>query len=110
MRTNEELVDELHRRMKKRRRVKVRRARLISAAAFIVCLAVSMVVAIGVSQRPVDAPGAITGAVTASIFAEHTTLGYVVVALTAFCLGALVTIFCFRIKKHLKENQDDRVD
>ena len=32
--------------------------------------------------------------------------GYVVIALLAFCLGVLVTIFCFRIKEYGKEKQD----
>ena len=66
--------------------------------------------ALVIASLPIQSPGTITGSAAASIFADHASLGYVVVALLAFCLGALVTVFCFRIKKHWKENQDDRVD
>ena len=37
-------------------------------------------------------------------------LGYVLVAVVALCLGALVTAFCFRLKRQIddKEKRDDR--
>ena len=34
-------------------------------------------------------------------------LGDVLVALTAFCLGVLVTLFCFRLKWRKEEKRDD---
>ncbi len=43
-------------------------------------------------------------------FEERAILGYVVVALVALCLGVLVTLFCFRLKRHMEEEgkRDDR--
>lgn len=37
-------------------------------------------------------------------------LGYVAVALVALCLGVVVTLFCFRLKRHMEKEgkRDDR--
>ena len=108
MRTSEERVQELHRRMNTMEKAKShRRVQLMCAAACTACLAITIAMALIIASLPIQAPGEITGSAAASIFADHTSLGYVVVALLAFCLGALVTVFCFRMKKHMKENQDD---
>ncbi len=40
-------------------------------------------------------------------FAKHTVLGYMAVALLAFALGVLITLFCFRIRKHREEKKND---
>ena len=111
MRTSEERVQELHRRMEAMEKAKSRRRyQVVCAAACMACLAITIAMALVVASLPIQSPGTTTGGAAASIFADHASLGYVVVALLAFCLGALVTVFCFRMKKHLKENQDDRVD
>lgn len=111
MRTSEERVQELHRRMNAMEKAKNRRRyQLMCAAACTTCLAIIIAMALVIASLPIQSPGEITGSAAASIFADHASLGYVVVALLAFCLGVLVTIFCFRMKKHVKENQDDRVD
>ena len=34
-------------------------------------------------------------------------LGGVVIALLAFILGVFFTVFCYRLKRHLKENEKD---
>ncbi len=108
MRTSEALVDGLHQRMKARRQSKARRRyRALSSAAAAVCLAIAVFVAFGVSQNPVSGPDPVFGAVTGSIFAGRAALGYVVVSLVAFCLGALVAILCGRIKKHTEEEEKD---
>ena len=92
MRTSEERIRELHRRMNtleeadRRRRCRV------------------------IARLPVQAAPAGIGGAAASIFAEQSVLGYVVIALLAFCLGSLVTIFCFRLKKHLEKEADDDRD
>ena len=57
--------------------------------------------------RYIQAPGAMQGGAAASIFADHAVLGYVVIALLAFCLGTLATVFCFRVKKHKKEQENN---
>ena len=108
MRTSEERVQELHRRMNAMEKAKSRRRyQLMCAAACTACLAITIAMALVIASLPIQSPGEITGSAAASIFADQASLGYVVVALLAFCLGALVTVFCFRIKKHMKENQDD---
>ena len=108
MRTSEERVQELHRRMNAMKEAKSRRrVRFVCAAACAACLTMTVMLALIIARLPYQAPNDITGSAAASIFVDHASLGYVVVALLAFCLGILVTIFCFRMKKHMKEKQDD---
>jgi len=44
----------------------------------------------------------------ASIFSGSDALGYIVIAILAFLLGAAVTVFCFRLRRlgELSENSD----
>ena len=108
MRTSEERVQELHRRMNAMEKARnYRRYRFICAAACTACLTITVVMALVIAQLPIQAPGEAVGSATASIFLNHAALGYVVVALLAFCLGVLVTLFCFRMKKHMKEKEND---
>lgn len=108
MRTSEERIRELHRRMNAMEKAgNRRRYRLICAAAFAACLVITVVLASVIAQLPIQAPGEGTGGAAASIFADHAVLGYVVIALLAFCLGTLATVFCFRVKKHMKEQENN---
>ena len=109
MRTDEELVTELHQRMKTRRQEKARhRFIVMSTSAFAACLVLVLLAAVGISRRPIEAASGLSGSLTASIFADHAALGYVIIALVAFCLGALVTVLCFRLKRSMdKEERDD---
>ncbi len=113
MRTSEARVKALHRRMTTLKRRRELRAYLLSCAgACTVCLAMTILLALAVAQRPVRSPGTAAGLLTASIFAVSGALGYVVVALLSLCLGAMVTILCFRLREHRsnKEKQDDLQD
>ena len=111
MRTSEERIRELHRRMNTLEEAdRRRRCCVISATAVAACFAVTMVMAWVIARLPVQAAPAGIGGAAASIFAEQSVLGYVVIALLAFCLGSLVTIFCFRLKKHLEKEADDDRD
>ena len=108
MRTSEELVEELHRRMDARKkRLERRRLYGLCAGACAACLALVVLFAMAVSRLPLQSPGAGVYGTAASIFADRAALGYVAVAIVAFCLGAFVTIFCFRLKKHREEEPDD---
>lgn len=108
MRTSEERVQELHARMDKRAEMKDRRSFMLKTAViFAACVAVMIGMAIVIARLPIKTPAASPESVTASIFAEHEALGYVVIAVLAFCLGALATILCFRMKKHMEEKRDD---
>ena len=104
MRTSEECVQELHRRMKARRSMKTRRRyRLIGISSAAACLVLITLVAVGVSRTPVQAPGTASGGAVASILADRASLGFILVGLIAFCLGVLVTILCFRLRKRMEE-------
>ena len=113
MRTSEERIRELHCRMDVMQEKEIHRryvARCTAAAA--ACLAVAVLLAAVISQamaRVSEYPGG-APAFSGSIFADHEALGYVVTAFLAFCLGTLVTILCFRLKRREKTEgqQDDR--
>lgn len=109
MRTSEEKIAELHRRMDELHRSRIhRRYLLICSAAYAGCLVVLGVLATGVSKIPVQAGIMMSGGVTASIFGNLEALGYVVVMLLALCLGVIATIFCFRLKRYMeKEERND---
>ena len=108
MRTSEQRVQELHRRMNAMEKARGRRRyQLVCAAACAACLAITVVMALAVSEPTIQSPGELPGSAAANLFADHASLDYVVVALLAFCLGVLVTVFCFRMKKRMKERQSD---
>ena len=111
MRTYEERVNELHLRMNALEHKKtVRNVRLISTAAYSACALIAALLAVMISGVQIQAPGGFGGGAAASIFADHTALGYVVVAILAFCLGTLVTILCHRMKKQMMKKEDGRDD
>ena len=108
MRTSEERVRELHRRMHTMEKTKDRRYLLMYAAVCTVCLVFVVAMALIIAHLPVRSPGEqLAGSVTASIFTNQDSVGYVVTALLAFFLGVLFTIFCFRLKKRVGEKQSD---
>lgn len=109
MRTSEERLDELHRRMDKRTRDKKSRDFMLrSAAVCIAGLAITVVCAFLIAKAPYRNPGAAESGIPGSIIATQSVLGYIVIGILAFCLGAMVTILCFRLRKHLEEKGDDR--
>lgn len=108
MRTSEERVGELHRRMKQRREERlVRGVRLTSAAVFALCFLLTVSAAFWISVLSPETTGSASGA-AASIFADHGILGYAVIAIVAFCLGTAATLLCFRLKRRYGEKDDDR--
>lgn len=107
MRTYDERVEELHRRMTTRKEGKGHRRYLVQSGALgTVCLAMTVMLALLVARTPFQDPEMVGSGVTASIFADHAAFGYIVVALVAFCLGTLVTVFCFRLRMHMEEKSD----
>ena len=110
MRTSEERVDELHRRMKQRREERngwCAGVRLTSAAVFALCFLLTVSAAFWISVLSPETTGSASGA-AASIFADHGILGYAVIAIVAFCLGTEATLLCFRLKRRYGEKDDDR--
>ncbi|MBR0139377.1 MAG: DUF4179 domain-containing protein [Firmicutes bacterium] len=109
MRTYEQRKEELHSRMKAMRRTKARRRyALLSASAGAACLAVTIGLALFIAGTPISDPSVVSEGVSASIFASGALLRYAVISILAFTLGALFTVFCFRLRDHLKERDDDR--
>ena len=113
MRTSEERVRELHLRMDRMTRKESHRRYLLRCGAVCAaCLAAAILLALFISRLPIQSGGADTEYYTASIFADHGALGYVVTVFLAFCLGALVTVFCYRLKQRSeeenRETKDDR--
>ena len=43
----------------------------------------------------------------ATVFGGNSVLGYIVIATIAFCLGALVTAFCFYLRKWQKKKDEE---
>ncbi|MBP5184665.1 MAG: DUF4179 domain-containing protein [Lachnospiraceae bacterium] len=100
MPTSEDRIKELHRRMDAMEQADNRRRyKIISTVAFAACFALTVVLALIFAQLPVSGAAPVTDSATASIFADNEALGYIVIAILAFCLGAIATIFCYRIKK-----------
>ena len=110
MRTPEQRVEELHRRMDALKQAKARRKyNAVCASACAACLVLAVALALAVSRMPVKSTDAVKVGVTDSAYADHAALGYVLVAVAALCLGVLVTVFCFRLKRQIddKEKRDD---
>ena len=105
MRTNEERIAALHARAAELEQEKrEQRVRILQAVSVTVCFAAVILLALlmpGFSQT--FGPGNSQGSMRASIFSESSALGYVVIGILAFLLGAAVTIFCFRLKKWQKD-------
>lgn len=101
MRTNEERIAAMHRRAAELEKEKgQRRGRILQAVSVAACFATVIVLAAfmpGFSQALVS--GESQGSMSASIFSESSVLGFIVIGILAFLLGAAVTIFCFRLKK-----------
>ena len=111
MRTSEERVAELHRRMDALRHARaIRRYRLTCAAAYAACLAITVLLALGISRLPAQPNATAPGGMMGSMFTQNGTLGYIVVAVLALCLGALVTALCYRMKRRMEdgEKRNDR--
>ena len=111
MRSHEERIAEVRRRITEKERQKRRKQRRIVA---ISCIAACLAVIVGVSFAMPGIvgqiePGTSSGFETAAtILGGSTALGYMVIGLLAFILGACVTILCFRIHQLNKEEQTEK--
>ena len=110
MRSHEERIAEVRRRIAEKERQKRRKQRRIVA---ISCIAACLAVIVGVSfvmpgiVGQIE-PGASSGFETAAtILGGGTALGYMVIGLLAFILGVCVTVLCFRIRQLNKEEQTE---
>ena len=111
MRSHEERLAETKRRIAARQREKRRRRNTITmASAVAACLALLIgaslaMPGIAASIQAGDYMGFETAA---SIFHGGAALGYIVIGLLAFLLGACVTVLCFRLRQMNREDGQDR--
>ena len=111
MRTSEERVEELRRRVSEKRREKERRGLAFkSATVFAVCFAFAVAAALVVAAVPAVSFTGPEEGIAGSIVSDHGALGYIMVAVLSFSLGAFVVALCFRLRKRSEENScgDDR--
>ncbi len=107
MRSHEERVAEAKRRIAGRERnMRLRRGRILTAAAAAACLALIAGCAIAMPDltarlRPDGAAGFETAA---SMYGGSGALGYIVIGILAFLLGVCVTILCFRLRRMDRED------
>ena len=119
MRSNEERVVEVKRRIaEKERQKKLRRSRIAAVSAVAACLVLILVLSLfmpGIAGQL--RPGGYSDyEMVASMFGENGALGYIIIGLLAFLLGVCVTIVCFRIRllsreeQRMEDHKEDRED
>ena len=119
MRSNEERVVEVKRRIaEKERQKKLRRSRIAAVSAVAACLVLILVLSLfmpGIAGQL--RPGGYSDfEMVASMFGENGALGYIIIGLLAFLLGVCVTILCFRIRllnreeQSMEDKKEDRED
>lgn len=119
MRSNEERVVEVKRRIaEKERQKKLRRSRIAAVSAVAACLVLIVVLSLfmpGIAGQL--RPGGYSDyEMVASMFGENGALGYIIIGLLAFFLGVCVTILCFRIRllnreeQSMEDKKEDRED
>ncbi len=108
MRSAEERVTELHKRMDTLKRHKKLRSYRLQSAVCAAGLGIAVAAACFFAKTTVQSQALGQASLSASIFTSHVSIEYVVVALLAFCLGALVTVFCFRLRRHMEEKDNAR--
>ena len=119
MRSNEERVVEVKRRIaEKERKKKLRRSRIAAVSAVAACLVLIVVLSLfmpGIAGQL--RPGGYSDyEMVASMFGENGALGYIIIGLLAFFLGVCVTILCFRIRllnreeQSMEDKKEDRED
>ena len=119
MRSNEERIAEVKRRIaEKERQKKLRRSRIAAVSAVAACLVLILVLSLfmpGIAGQL--RPGGYSDyEMVASMFGENGALGYIIIGLLAFFLGVCVTILCFRIRllnreeQSVEDKKEDRED
>ena len=119
MRSNEERVVEVKRRIaEKERQKKLRRSRIAVVSAVAACLVLIVVLSLfmpGIAGQL--RPGGYSDyEMVASMFGENGALGYIIIGLLASFLGVCVTILCFRIRllnreeQSVEDKKEDRED
>ena len=111
MRSNEERIAEVKRRIaEKERQKKLRRSRIAAFSAVAACLVLILVLSLfmpGIAGQL--RPGGYSDyEMAASMFGENGALGYIIIGLLAFLLGVCVTVLCFRLRQMSREDGQDK--
>ena len=101
MRTDDERIRAIHRRAARfDQREHLKKTRILQGISFGVCFAALIAcafimphLAAGLENEP------LINNMTASIFSDSNTLGFIVIAVIAFFLGVAATIFCYKLKQ-----------
>lgn len=111
MRSNEERVAAVKSRVKEIERQKRQRmSRIITVSSMAACFIVIVVLS-GLMPdiiHRIDAGKIQKYNVTASMFGNSATSGYIAIALIAFLLGICVTIFCTRMHHYMQMEQQEQ--
>lgn len=109
MRTSNEKVEELHRRMQNLKGKRLRKKMIITSSSVLAaCVCIVILSAVFISQIPENSDINIRESMAASIFASDGILGYIVTALIAFTIGIAFSCFCIKLKKwYDHETRDD---
>ena len=110
MRSNEESVAAVKQRITEiEKQKKLRYGRMIAGAA----VAVSLAIIIGISNlmpgiaNEIWQGGYHNTGTAATIFGGRAAVGYAIIALVAFVLGACVTILCYRIRLFCQDEKEE---
>lgn len=108
MRSHEERVEAVKQRIVQTRRQQLlRRNRIITGGAAAACLAlIAGLSAMMPAVLETAGPAAAAGLTTASIFGSSEALGYILVGLLSFVLGACFTILCFSLRRFQQEEAE----
>ena len=108
MRSHEERITEVKRRMaEKERQKRLRRGRIAAVSGVAACLAVIVGVSLSMPGivNQIEPETSFGFETAATMLGGSAALGYIVIGLLAFVLGVCVTILCFRIRLLSKEEQ-----
>ena len=106
MRSNEERVTAVRRRVAQiERQKRHRKNRIIAVAACLVVIVGASFALPGISEKMII--GGYAGYETAaSIFSDSAAVGYIIIGLLAFVLGVCVTVLCFKLRKFQKKDEE----
>ena len=110
MRSHEERIAEVKRRMaEKERQKRLRRGRIAAVSGVAAALALIVGMSLAMTGMVGQAESGLSSGfeTTATMLGGSTALGYIVIGLLAFVLGVCVTILCFRIRLLNKEEQPE---
>ena len=106
MRSDNERISALHKRAAQLNKENIRRRSLaIGSISIVICLAALIALAFampGLSDTFIANIG--PDNMTGSIFSQSPYLGFIIIGVIAFALGVMVTVFCFRLKKRMNDN------